>query len=103
MLRTRGDTQPFTWELTINGAAVDLTGATSLQFAYTKVGSSETTILDGEAVAPLTEGKVKFTPDSETFDTTGTSKFDVQAVLADGFKRTFVKSTIEIEDDVNKG
>ena len=96
MLRTRGDTQPFTWELTINGSAIDLTGNASLQFAYTKVGGSEITILDGEAVAPLTEGKVKFTPLESTFDTTGTSKFDVQAVLADGKKRTFIVDEILI-------
>ena len=59
MVRTRGDTQEFTWHLTINGESVDLTGATSIQFAYIKAKSSDTTILDGVAQDPLADGNVK--------------------------------------------
>ena len=100
MTRFRGDTQSMTWELTINGTDADLTTATSVQFAYNKDTASQVIIT--ATITDASKGQVRFDVLDTDFDTKGDYTFDIQVVYDDDTKRTFIKDSLEIIDDVNK-
>ena len=102
MLRFRGDTNPFTWELSIakrDGTTEYLENAASVEFTYFKRG------VEVKIVGTITDanaGLAKFSVLETDFDTVLKADFDIQVVFNDGTKRTFVKDKLEVEDDVNK-
>jgi hypothetical protein len=97
--RYRGDTFSMVWNLKINGAVADLTGA-SVKFAYQKTDSVVLVINGSLTDAP--NGEVTFPVLVSDFDTSGTYDYDLQVTFADSTIRTFVQDVISIKDDINK-
>ena len=90
----------MTWQLSINGVPHDLSTVTDVTFTYIKPDGTVVSLVG--SVIDAVNGTVRFDVAESDFDTPGGYAFDVQVDYADGTKRTFVKDTIEIEDDVNK-
>lgn len=100
LARFRGDTYAMEWFLKIDGVAADLTNVDSSTFYYDKNGTPIS--ISGTVTGAPTDGQINFTPGPTDFDTAGTFPFDIQVLYLDGSKRTFIKDTIEIVDDLNK-
>ena len=98
----RGDADVVIWELTVNGIAHDLVDVTTITFTYRKQDGTTKNLTGAKYDSP--NGLISFNVDSNFFDEVGTFPFDIQLVYNDALptKRTFVKDTITVEDDVNK-
>ena len=106
--RTRGDDEPIIFTLSSGGSALDVSGMTFILTIdtleeppdnTTNVGSlSSTFVTDG------TDGKIMFSPDATIRDLTANIErfYDVQRTDGSGKKKTIIKSTWDVAQDITK-
>jgi len=96
--RTRGDDYPFTFEITVNDAIVDISSDT-LKFSY-KNDTEVLKTIDGTLLTDGTDGKIKFVPNSGVdFTISGVFEYDVQRV-SNGYTYTHAKGNLILDEDV---
>lgn len=99
LMRVRGDLYPIEATLSINGVAVDLSGAT-VKFSYVKEGGKLSKSIVGVITdAPL--GKVRFQPVAGDFSEAGEFMFDIEAIV-DNIPTTYKIDRLKIKDDISK-
>ncbi|KPJ83935.1 MAG: hypothetical protein AMS19_02520 [Gemmatimonas sp. SG8_23] len=103
----RGDTDPF--QITLrdgDGQPLDITGSTFLLTAseLQEPSSEDPPVfqLEGEVVAPGTNGIVRFTPTAEQADNAGVFFYDVEKTSSSGSIRTVLKGTYTLLEDITK-
>ena len=105
----KGDTmEAVTFTITVNGVALDLTGASAKMDVRTKDKGNKlkrytTTANDGlTIVAPATDGKLRF--DKKIVDlVAGVHKHDIEITLFDGSVKTYISGDFPITQDVSYG
>jgi hypothetical protein len=105
--RTRGDTRPFTFSIDLNGADLDITGATF----FMTVDPAPDPIVDTANLFQLTGvitgaaalGVVTFTPTANQMNQTPNTYFyDVQMTEVGGAITTIAKGKLTIVQDITK-
>jgi len=104
--RTRGDTYPFTVTFRDSaGALVDLTGASFILTVNEEEDPDADELpefsLVGVVAAPLT-GVVEFTLSESDADHVGRFFYDIQMTDVQGYIRTMMRGTFEMQQDITK-
>lgn len=104
--RVRGDTYPEIFQVTIDGAAQDITGATFLLTVDPSPSPPDDTTMVFEIVGAIVDallGKVGFTPSVGQAGTApATYYYDLQMTESGGAVRTVAKGKWKISQDVTK-
>ncbi len=102
LLRYRGDTDDEVITLiTRTGKIKSIVNLDSVNTATLAYNNGTLVKIAGVKDSDPSTGRVTFSFDESQVDTVGEFDYDVQVVYTNGKKRTFVKSVIEFEQDVN--